>query len=258
MLKEDSPWAPPLAALQFLTIIPPIIRRPFTAREMGLSTAYYPLIGALLGLTLWGVDILLAYILPPSVRSACLLSLWIVLSGALHLDGFLDACDGLFGGHTPDSRLEIMRDERIGAFALAGGVLLLLLKFTTLDALPPGWRSSALIMAPAFGRWSMTFALAAFPYARQQGLGRDIKDHTRLPQILLGTTFTLIISWITGGWIGLGIVAVAGLVAWGAARFTLRLIPGLTGDIYGALNELIETAVLLSVLVIAGFIAIPI
>ena len=66
-----------------------------------------------------------------------MLAAWVVLTGALHLDGFLDAADGLLGGFTPERRLEIMRDERRGAYALAGGILLMLLQYSTLNALGP-------------------------------------------------------------------------------------------------------------------------
>jgi adenosylcobinamide-GDP ribazoletransferase len=254
VFKENSPFVAPLAALQFLTLLPPLIRRPFSARELGGSTAYYPLIGALIGLLLWGVDALLASVLPVSVRSALVLALWVVISGALHLDGFLDSCDGLFGGFTPESRLEIMRDERTGAYALTGGILLLLIKFTALNALAPELRPGVLISAPTLGRWSMTVALGAFPYAREGGLGRQIKDNTHWLQTVIATILALLVSWVAAGWIGLACVGVAGITTWIAARFTLKRIPGLTGDIYGAINETVETVILLCVLVASGLI----
>jgi hypothetical protein len=66
----------------------------------------------ILGGLLLAADYSLALFMPPLVRVALVLALWVILTGALHLDGFLDACDGLLGGFTPESRLEIMRDER--------------------------------------------------------------------------------------------------------------------------------------------------
>ena len=114
-----SPWVALLAAFQFLTIVPPLIRRPFTPRQLGGSVAFFPFVGALLGISLATTDALSAFLFPPPVRSAILLALWVLLTGALHLDGFLDTCDGLLGGATPAKRLEIMRDEHTGAYALA-------------------------------------------------------------------------------------------------------------------------------------------
>jgi len=239
-----------ITALQFLTISPSIIRRPFTPRELGQATGFFPLVGLALGGVLLGANYLLAFILPVQVRAALVLTLWVLLSGALHLDGFLDACDGLLGGMTPEDRLRILRDERVGAFALTGGILLMLIKFTCLSALPV-W-SMALLLAPGLGRWGMTLAIVIFPYAREKGLGRDMKDRANWSQALLATVIALLAAWLSGHWLGLIALVLAGGVTWGIATFTLRRIPGLTGDIYGAINELVEAAVLLTFIIGKG------
>ena len=246
--KRPSPFIAFLTALQFLLVSPAFIKRPFTARELGAAVGFYPLVGLVLGSLLLAADYLLALFMPPLVRLALILTLWVLLTGALHLDGFLDACDGLLGGFTPESRLEIMRDEHFGAFALAGGVLLLLVKFSSLSAITP--LAPALLLAPVLGRWGMAVALVAFPYARQQGLGRAVKDNAGLRQAIIATLFALTISlavaWWWAEWRVLLALVSAALVVWAGARFTLRRIPGLTGDIYGALNEIIEVVVLLA------------
>ena len=105
--------APPAAALQFLTVTPPLVRRAFSMPELGRAVGYFPLVGTLLGTLLAAFDWGLAFLFPAGVRAALDLALWVALTGALHLDGFLDACDGLFGGRTVESRLEIMRDEQV-------------------------------------------------------------------------------------------------------------------------------------------------
>lgn len=241
---RTAPWMGFLAALQFLTVLPPFVRRPFTARELGASLGWFPFVGLLIGLALVLFDALLALAFPLPLRSALLLALWVLLSGALHLDGFLDACDGLFGGWTPEKRLEILRDERVGAYALAGGVLLLLVKFSALLALPSHWE--ALMLAPVFGRWGLTLGVVAFPYARPDGLGRSMKDHAGWREIVLASVISTAVAWCVGRWMGFVTLGIALLVIWGAARFTLKRIPGLTGDIYGAINEMVELVVLLS------------
>ena len=220
-----------------------------------MSAAYYPLIGGLIGLLLWGADTLLALVLPVPVRSALILALLVVITGALHMDGLLDTFDGLFGGFTPERRLEIMRDESIGAFALAGGVILLLIKFTALNAVAPELRPGTLVLAPTLGRYSMTAALVGFPYTREQGLGREIKDNAHWPQFTIAIILGLMISWFTTGWIGLVCLTIAGISTWISARFTLNRIPGLTGDIYGAINEIVETIVLLCMLIVPGLLS---
>jgi adenosylcobinamide-GDP ribazoletransferase len=252
---RPSPLAAFLAAVQFLLISPAFIRRPFTAKELGASVGYYPLVGALLGGLLIGADWLIGLVFPMLLRSALVLALWVLLTGALHLDGFLDACDGLLGGFTAERRLEIMRDERVGAYALAGGILLLLIQFSALSTLASG-RLAALILAPVVGRWGISMALIAYPYARQNGLGREIKDNARRPQLLVATVFTilagLVTAWIYPPSATLVALAVAFLVLLGALHFTLKRIPGLTGDTYGAINLLIETSVLLSFVAVQG------
>ncbi len=235
-----------LAAVQFLTLTPPILRRAFTTAEMGRATAYYPLVGWLLGVVLaWAADLLDWQFFAPLV-AALVLTLWVVSTGGLHLDGFLDACDGLLGGATPERRMEIMRDHTIGAFAFAGGALLLLTKFSALLGFKITlWQTPALLLAPVLGRWAMTLTIAMFPYARDAGLGREMKAHVTWRQVLVATITALAAAWLAAGWYGLLALALAALTLLGVAAFTLKRIPGLTGDIYGAVCELVELVVLM-------------
>ncbi len=234
---------PFLAALQFLTLSPPLVKRVFTEKELGQAAGFYPLVGALIGVLLYAANYGLAFIAPNALRAALLLALWVLLSGALHLDGLLDAFDGLFGGWTPEKRLEIMRDERVGAFGLSAGVILLLVKFSALSGLPQS--APMLILIPAASRWGMTLAVYAFPYARPEGLGSAVKAHTTWKQVALATLTILPIAWFCAGW--LGMIALGGtlLLVWAISTFVLARIPGLTGDIYGTINELVELTLII-------------
>ena len=231
-----------LAAFQFLTTFPAVIRRAFTAGELGRAVGFFPLVGLALGGILFGLGSGLQLIFPLPVVAIMLPTVWLLLTRALHFDGFLDSCDGLFGGFTPERRLEIMRDSRVGAFGVAGGGLLLLAKYVAVLSLP---LLSGLLLAPVLGRWVLSIAIFAYPYAREKGLGRDMKDNVHWPQVILATGITLIASWFIAGWTGLLAFALAGILLWLGARFILRRIPGLTGDSYGALCELTELVVLL-------------
>jgi adenosylcobinamide-GDP ribazoletransferase len=240
-------WLAPIAAaVQFLTLVPPLVRWPFTPQELGRSVGWFPLVGLLLGGLLAGLDWCLAWLFPPGVTAALVLAAWIVCTGALHLDGFLDSCDGLFGGHTPEARLRIMRDERAGAFAVIGGVLLLLLKYAALAGNPQ--RLAALVVAPVVGRWGMAVAVVGFPYGRAEGLGRAMKDHAGWPQAArAGVVAAAAIGGVAVAidWRALLTLPLAGALTWATGCFALRRLPGLTGDIYGALCELVEMMVLL-------------
>ena len=235
---------PLVAAFQLLTICPEIIRRPLRPRDLGRAAGWYPLVGLTLGGALYGLDVLFGKIFPAPVSVALTLAGWIAATRALHLDGFMDTCDGLFGGFTPERRLEIMRDPRLGAFGVAGGVLLILTKYSAILSLSD--RLPALLLAPAFARWGLTVAIFAYPYGRKQGLGREIKDNTGWREVLLATLTILVAGWLIAGWAALLLLAAAGVVLFLAAHYMLHLIPGLTGDNYGALCELVELIVLLS------------
>jgi adenosylcobinamide-GDP ribazoletransferase len=241
---RPNPLAAFLAALQFLTIVPAPLARLPSARELGLAVGFFPLVGLLVGGLLAGCGFLLPQLFPRPVSAVLALAAWVALTGALHLDGFLDACDGLFGGRDPLQRLEIMRDERAGSFALAGGILLLLTKWAALQSVAdlPG----ALLLAPVAGRWVMSLAIVRYPYGRAAGLGQAMKAGATWRQALLASLFAVPVALSSGGWAGLAGLAAAGLAGWAVARFTLARLPGLTGDLYGAVCELGEAAALLA------------
>jgi adenosylcobinamide-GDP ribazoletransferase len=240
--QVSNVWVAPFAALQFLTLVPPIIHRRFTVQEMGWSVGFFPLVGVLLGLVLAGLRWGSGYLLPPGVSAVLVLTAWVLMTGALHLDGFLDACDGLLGGHAPEARLEIMHDERVGAFGVIGGVLLLLLKYSALVTLEPIAR---LILVPTLGRWGMVWAVIGFPYARASGAGRVFKDYAGWRQMALATAVVLPTAWIVAGGVGLVGIVLTGILVFALARFALVRLPGLTGDVYGAICEIVEAVVLL-------------
>jgi adenosylcobinamide-GDP ribazoletransferase len=239
-----SPLASLFAALQFLTIVPPVIRRPFTGPELGWSLAFFPIIGGLIGGMLLGVDRLLGLAFPPALSAALILAAWVLVTGAIHLDGFLDTCDGLFGGRTPEDRLRIMRDHRVGAFAVIGGILLLLIKYQALAALAD--REVALILAPILGRWGMVPAVVFFPYARSEGLGRDMKDHAGWWTLILASAFAITAAWWEVAGMGLLCASIVLIALLMIALFALRRVPGFTGDLYGFCCEIFEILVLLA------------
>jgi adenosylcobinamide-GDP ribazoletransferase len=183
----------------------------------------------------------LRLIFPAPLVAVMILAAWLLLTRALHFDGFLDMCDGLFGGFTPERRLEIMRDSRVGAFGVAGGGMLLLAKYAAILSLT---NFSGLLLAPVLGRWVLSMAVFGYPYAREKGLGRDMKDNVRWSQVILATIVSGLVAWWFSGPIGLFAFALSGILLWLGAGFILRRIPGLTGDSYGALCEMAELVVL--------------
>src|SRR3990172_1531150 len=234
---------PIIAAFQFLTIFPTIIRRMFSSREMCRAVAWFSLVGLVLGSLLYGVHSLVQIIFPANVSTALTLFVWVIFTRAFHLDGFMDTCDGLFGGFTPERRLEIMKDSRMGAFGIAGGVLILIIQYaslvSSLNLLP------ALVLATTLGRWASPLVIYTFPYAREDGLGIEMKRNVGLKEVFLATLIAGIVSWFTLSWFGLALMLGAAALAFLIAFYVMRLLPGLTGDIYGTVTTMVETLVLL-------------
>lgn len=231
-------------ALYFLTRWP-LPRREISLEEVGRAAWAFPAVGALIGGLLAGATWLLGQFFPPLPVAALGLALWVAVTGALHLDGFVDCCDALLAARPAEVRLEILRDTHVGAFGVIGGATLLLLKWAALAVLAEAERSAPLFLAPTLGRWAMVYAMVRYPYARPSGLGRAFKEHAGWREWLAATEIALLVAVLTRSWIGLLAIG----IAWGLtvllARWVMKRIPGFTGDVYGALCELVEVAVLL-------------
>lgn len=197
------------------------------------------IIGGLVYLADWG----LAAVSPPAVSATLTLAVWVLLSGALHLDGLVDSCDGLAGG-TPARRLEIMADSRVGAYGIVGVCLVLLVKYAALVSLPESWRLEALLLVPVLGAWTMVLALFLFPYARKEGLGRHFKQGASGWRLALVTVLTLAAALGLAWWRGALMMAVSGLIVLGMGYFFKARLGGLTGDVYGAIKEVGEAITL--------------
>lgn len=245
-----------LAALQFLTTLPVPLKRVVEADDLARGGRYFPLVGLLLGLLLNLLYVVLILFLPASLVALLLVLALLALTGALHFDGFLDSCDGLFGYHTTERRLEIMRDSRVGTFGVAGGFGLLALKYAGLSLVPPGLMPPALLLAPFLGRWALLCAVVLFPYGRESGLGLLYKRYTRPAQLVVASVFVAGLSYAFLRLPGLLLAGIVFGLAWLVGRWTMTKLPaGLTGDNYGAIAEITEMAVWLFVGAGAGWIA---
>jgi adenosylcobinamide-GDP ribazoletransferase len=234
-------------ALQFLTILPSPRRREITAENFGQSLAYFPLVGLLLGVILLGLNFGLALFLPSSVVNALLVASLVLLTGAHHLDGLIDTFDGVMAGKSKEERLAIMSDSKVGAFGIVAAILILLLKYVSLSSatiLP------ALLLMPTLSRWTMVSIMSAFPYAKTSGMGLAFKQGANWKRLTVSTVIALAVAVIVLQIQGLALIAALWLVIFGIASYFRSRLGGLTGDSYGAINELAEVAVLLLIIVI--------
>lgn len=229
-------------ALQFLSSLP--IRLPGmpAPQELGRSLLFYPLVGLLFGGILWALNWLLVGT-PLLLHAALLLTVWVLLSGALHLDGLADSADAWLGGYGDRERtLTIMKDPRSGPIAVVTLVLVLLLKFAALLALIEQQYAVALIIVPLLGRSALLGLFLTTPYVRPGGLGQALADHLpRLAgkQVLVASGVACV---LIAGYTGVVAVVLAVFLSAWLRQVMLRRLGGTTGDTAGALLELLEMA----------------
>ena len=243
-------WTSFSLAWNFLTIIPlPLSFQSHVQPQMlAASFGWYPFVGFLLGTILLISDRLLLAVFTEPVVNMLLITVLIVLTGALHQDGLADTIDGLAGGKDPEHRLTILRDSQIGAIGATGIILALGLRYAGLTSLPPGGRESLLLCMPALGRWAMVVGSWKVSYPRPEGgVASAFIEHVSWQDVFLATMIMgLGLIWVLHPLkaIILLLCVVIGirLLVWGASR----LFGGVTGDILGTMNEVTEIVFLIS------------
>lgn len=239
-------FRPLLIALQFLTVLPVRIDGAPDAKATGRSLLYYPLVGLLIGALLAAAVWMLGDA-PPLLDAAVLLTVWVAVTGALHLDGLADSTDAWVGGHGDhDKTLAIMKDPRSGPMAVVTLVLVLLIKFTALVQILSNGAWALVVVVPVLGRTALVLLFLTTPYVRPQGLGSVLASHLPKRPCVLAVVFTLLAIPVFIGleawWL---LAAVAGTL-FTLRRLMLRRIEGITGDTAGALVEITETVALLT------------
>ncbi len=237
---------PLLIAVQFLTSLPVRLPGMPSPQELGRSLLWYPVVGLLIGLLLYGLNAVLSGT-PLLLHAALLLAAWVALSGALHLDGLADSADAWLGGFGERERtLTIMKDPRSGPIAVVTLVVVLLLKFAAVVALVEQQHASVLLLAPWLARGLLPVLFMTTPYVRAGGLGQALAEHLpreRLP-VVLGAH---VLAMLLFGWSAVLMLVGGGLLfVWLRQRMMVRL-GGTTGDTAGAMVELVECAVLVVV-----------
>ena len=246
-------WKELVAAIRFLSILPiPGAVQLFqidadeTDAKIFSGSVYFPLVGVLLAVMLWLVVFLFGSHVSGLVLAALLVVALVVLTGGLHLDGLMDCCDGLFGGHSREHTLEIMRDSRVGSFGVLGGACILILKFALLASLDLRQLPFALLTILPVARWTMVLAMYAYPGARPSGLGMSFRQTVTRSRVICAFILTLIIAMLAGHIIvGLIILVCGALLTWVIGAYVTSTLGGLTGDTYGAITEIAEVVLLL-------------
>ena len=232
------------AAVSFLTVLP--VANADGGAGSRLGRAYFPIIGAAIGLVAGLVVVAVDAMATPLVGAAAGVAALCVLTGAIHLDGLGDSADGLLTRGDAARRLEVMRDPRLGSYGVVTIVVALLLETSALAAMSPPRALVALVVAGAWSRLGALAVIALLPYVRSPGLGTVAADpNRRWLDVGVGLATAVLVSlldWRRAAVAALG-VALVTVVVVAVAR---RRLGGVTGDVCGACAELGQLAALLS------------
>jgi len=240
-----------LQALSFLTILP--VGHPSLSEEKELvrTMAFFPLVGLMIGLILALGNYLFSFLFSGALALWLTIGLLAFLTRGLHLDGFADTMDGLGSGGPREKILEVMRDSRIGAFGVIGLILLIGAKYLALDQIPSASIPYTLILMAVMGRNAMVLVCYRSPYARSsEGLAKPFAENLRPREVLISSALAFGIAFLFMGFKGIAIFLAIGLFSLGYRRFFLKKLGGVTGDVLGAANEMVE---LLCLLILAIF-----
>jgi adenosylcobinamide-GDP ribazoletransferase len=252
LLKQECQYL--LAAIQFFTRIPLPVAAAHDRDSLNQALKYFPLIGWLVG----GVCALTFHLAvglwPASVAIVVSVAVGILLTGALHEDGFADSCDGFGGGWDKPKVLAIMKDPRIGSYAAIGLILILLLKVVALIELAA--QSNELVMIALLFAHS-TSRLLVLPLPWWLDYARDSTDSKSREMVTARFTtgmlaysslFVLLPLLFYQVLILFYAAAIAGLAVFAMGLYFKHRIGGYTGDCLGATQQIAEIILYLSIL----------
>jgi len=232
-------------ALGFLTRIPVSLSAAPGPNALARSMRLFPLVGALIGAAIGGVDLLAGKALPPLPSALLAVGFGLLLTGALHEDGLADCADGFGGGRDKDGKLAIMRDSRIGAYGTLALILSVGLRASAVaQAVNP---AGALIVAHALSRALLPGLMVLLVPASATGLAASAGRAGKSDFLIALALAVLLSAPLLGFWL-VPVLGVAGLSLAAMALLARRHIGGYSGDVLGALQQTCEIAVLLAIL----------
>jgi len=223
--------------------------------DLPASAVYFPVVGLAVGLIGGGVFLAASWLWPLSIAVVLSMCATVLVTGAFHEDALADAFDGFGGGWSREQVLAIMKDSRVGSYALVGVTLTLITKFAALTTLAssdaPVGVARALVVAHVLGRWSSLLLIRRYPYVRpgaddeRPSAGRPFVAGVTTGRVLVATVIALVLLNVTAGWHALPPLIAAIVVTAAAGWYFDRRIGGITGDALGAANQIVEVCVYL-------------
>lgn len=230
-----------VCALGFLTTLPTGRTPRFDAMGM---IAFFPVVGIVIGMLVAVADMIFSRFFPAPVTGLLDVVVWAILTGALHLDGLGDSADGIFSHRPREKALAIMKDSRIGAMGMIVVGCVLALKWACLTELNAS-RHLILIMVPAYARSATIFAIGQLPYGRPDGgTGHGLFEKPLTGADYSGLAIPVGLSFLLG-WRALVLNLAFVMVTAGLIGFYRKKMGCVTGDMLGAMTEILEAALLL-------------
>jgi len=249
-------------ALQFFTRLPIPAWVGFEASWLQHASRYFPLVGCVVAAIAAAVYWAAALVLPAPVAAVLSTAASIYATGAFHEDGFADTCDGLGGGLSgPEHRervLEIMKDSRVGAYGAIGIVCMLAAKLSSLAMLPPQAAIATLFLAHPLSRLAATSLIWKLEYVRGEGKAKPLAQQMTSAEFAIAAATTLLPAAVllAAGLTSPAAVTGAVLAALAAAlwlgRKFVRRLGGYTGDCLGAVQQVAEALIYMTVLATLG------
>jgi len=246
-------WQRLLLAVSFMTRLPVPQQLDYSSQRMHQALVYFPLVGWLLALLLVAVFCAVNVLFGSSVAVVLTMIASLLMTGALHEDGLADCFDGFYGGFERQSKLEIMKDSRIGTYGSCALILALALKLVALISLAEagtGMVVLAILVAYPFSRaLAITHAqdlsyVSAPGKSKSDPLARPLSRRQLLTMVSLGAISLILLPWQAAA-----LVFAAGIgLRWLLKRWMDKHIAGFTGDALGAAQQLQELVVYLMLL----------
>lgn len=233
--------------MQFLSRVPMGKTIIASDRQWAQSVYCYPLVGVVLGVVL----IILSYLLSDIatvLAAIVVLTVWIAFTGALHIDGLADCSDGWVGGQGSRGKtLAIMKDPAAGPIAVVVIVLVLLLKYGALTVLLGSDNLFVLLIIPLMARTTLLAAFIYAPYANPEGIGAQVAQYLSPKLVGVWSILSAVVTiiFLPLG-VGLILLLVTAAVFWLWRAACINRLNGVTGDCMGALVELQEACMLLT------------
>lgn len=239
-----------LLMIQLLTRVPINKALPCEKENFKNGANYFGLIGFLIGLCQYGLYLVLSKVIPINFVVIGIIVFEILITGALHLDGFGDTCDGFFAFKGKDRIIEIMKDSRIGIFGCIGIVLNLLIKYEGYLFLLNNSKALGILIIPAVSKFSMVFLSYIGKPAKEKGSGNLFINTVTLREVIVNIILVLIAGLLLNSIFNTIVLLIASIIL----TILLNLlcnskINGVTGDSLGANNEIV---VLMSLIILSS------